>query len=288
MPSVTLDDGTLIAYSLHGSERAGAPPFVLTNGLTTDTLFWRHLIPEWGRRHRIVTWDLPGHGQSGPAQSDASATIIGQPAILQRVMGAAGVERAVQVGWSTGSQVVLELYRTAPARCLALVSLLGSAGRVLDTARLPLPGPVIDGLAQRMPQRVFEGAAFALTRVMNTRVGHALGRRLGLLGPDASRQDVRAITEHMTTLHPATVQRMLHSAQEQSAHDLLCRIEVPMLIVCGDVDPFAPAETVGVPMHEAVEGSELLRLPRGTHTALLDHPLQIGEAVESFVVRRCC
>jgi pimeloyl-ACP methyl ester carboxylesterase len=36
-------------------------------------------------------------------------------------MAAAGIERAVQVGWSTGCQVVLETYRHAPERCEALV-----------------------------------------------------------------------------------------------------------------------------------------------------------------------
>jgi pimeloyl-ACP methyl ester carboxylesterase len=75
------------------------------------------------------------------------------------------------------------------------------------------------------------------------------------------------------------------SAQEHSAHDILAGVGVPVLIVAGDRDPFAPAERVGVPLHRAIPGSELLRLPKGTHTALLDHAEAIADAVEEFVAR---
>jgi hypothetical protein len=33
------------------------------------------------------------------------------PAIMARIMDAIGLERAVHVGWSVGSQIVLEMYR---------------------------------------------------------------------------------------------------------------------------------------------------------------------------------
>ncbi|MDD9935407.1 MAG: alpha/beta hydrolase [Myxococcales bacterium] len=280
-------DGTHVTYWVEGVARTDAPALVLINGLTTNTRFWDHLLPQWSRRHRVLMWDLPGHGASGPAQSRAAATIQGQPEILTQVMDAAGIERAVQIGWSTGSQVMFELYRSAPARCLGLVSLLGSAGHVLDTARLPVPGAAIDWLAQHVPRPVWSGATFALSRATNNRAGHAVGRALGLLGKGAAAQDVRNITEHLCIMHPPTVQTMVHSAQAQSATDLLGQLTVPLLIVTGDRDPFAPADTVGLPMHEAAPGSELLRLQNATHTALLDHAGEIADAVESFIARRC-
>ena len=62
-------DGTRIAYAVEGD----GPAFVLTNGLTTTTTFWDHLRPSFLRSHRVVTWDLPGHGNSEPARTPLGA-----------------------------------------------------------------------------------------------------------------------------------------------------------------------------------------------------------------------
>ena len=66
---------------------------------------------------------------------------------------------------------------------------------------------------------------------------------------------------------------------------MLSQLAVPLLILSGDRDPFAPSELVGVPLHRAAPGSQLLRLPNGTHTALLEEPQLIADTVEEFVTR---
>lgn len=279
---LTTADGTRIAYGVAGS----GPALVLTNGLTTTTTFWDHLRPLWLRRHTVVTWDLPGHGRSGPAMSAQSARVHAQPRIVASVMRAAGVERAFQIGWSTGCQIVLETYRQVPERCEGLVALLGPAGHVLDTTKLPLGGGAIHGLARLTPSPVFN----ALYRLVGLGVAApgstALGRLLGLVGKNAADADVARVLGHIGTVHPTTLQRMLCSVQEHSAHDVLGTLGVPLLIVAGDKDPFAPSELVGVPMHLAAPQSELLRLPRGTHTALLEEVELIANAVERFIERQ--
>src|SRR5262249_28760550 len=150
-------DGTRIAYRVEGS----GPALVLTNGLTTTTTFWKYLRPRWLQKHTLLTWDLPGHGNSGPAQSAEGASFPGQPRFLAAVMRAAGLSHAAQIGWSTGAQVVLETYRQFPALCDSLSLLLGGAGNVLTTSRLPVGGALIDRLARDLPEPVF-AATFRL------------------------------------------------------------------------------------------------------------------------------
>ena len=274
-------DATELAYWVRGD----GPPLVLTNGLTTTTNFWAHLQPRWEQRHRVLSWDLPGHGASSPARSAQSASLAEQPELLLRLMDAAGMQRAVQIGWSTGCQVVLELYRRHPERCSGLVLLFGSAGRVLSTAALPLPGPAIDWLVRHTPRPVFAGFARTLALVANAPGGQLAPRALGLIGQGTSHADAARITEHLRHIDAATVQAMTASAQAHSAWDVLGTITVPVLIAAGDRDPFAPAATVGVPMHARCPRSELLRLPDATHTALLDHAEVIGAAVDAFLLR---
>jgi len=275
-------DGTEVAYSLSGQ----GTPLVLTNGLTTTTTFWANLMPRWERSHQLLTWDLPGHGGSSPARSPSNASLAEQPELLVRLMDEAQIERAVHIGWSTGCQVVLEMYRRYPERCSALVLLLGSAGRVLSTATLPLPGPAIDWLVRHTPAPLFAGLTRALAHIAHAPGGQLAPRAFGLIGKRTTHGDASLITDHLRRIDPDTVQAMISSAQAHSAWEVLSTIEVPALIVAGDLDPFAPAGTVGVEMHARCPTAELLRLPEGTHTALFDHADTIGEAVDDFLARR--
>jgi len=278
---ISAPDGTRIAFRAEGEGR----PFVLTNGLTTTTTFWDHLRPRWLTRHRVITWDLPGHGHSSPAATTAGARIEALPGIIATVMEAAGISRATQIGWATGCQVAFETYRQFPERCDALVALLGPAGKVLDTTQLPLAGAHLYRLLRHLPPYVFAPIFRLLAKNADAPGGPAVGRRFRLIGRDTTAHDARRILAHLRLVDARTMQCMARSAQEHSAHDLLEHISVPVLIVAGDRDPFAPAERVGVPLHRAIPGSELVRLPKGTHTALLDHAEVIAEAVEAFLAR---
>jgi pimeloyl-ACP methyl ester carboxylesterase len=275
------EDGTHIAYGVAGS----GPALVLTNGLTTSSLFWKYLRPIWLRKHTVITWDLPGHGASGPARSPKTARIHAQPRLITQIMDRLGVARAVHVGWSTGCQVALETYRQFPGRALGVALLLGGAGHVLNTTRLPVPGPVIEQMVRSSPSLLFEWSACALSHVMRLQPGVALGRTLGLIGARAKTEDMREIIHHIGEVDRSTLRSMLISLQEHSARSILATLRVPLLIVSGDKDPFAPSALVGIPLHRSVPKSELVRLPEGTHTALLEEAELIGERVEAFVVR---
>jgi pimeloyl-ACP methyl ester carboxylesterase len=278
---VYAEDGTRIAYGVSGS----GPALVLTNGLTTTTTFWEYVLPVWLRRHTVITWDLPGHGQSGPARSDATARIEAQPGLLARVMDAVEVQRAAQIGWSTGSQVVLETYRQLPERCVSLAVLFGAAGRVLSTTQLPLAGKLIERLVRSTPPAAFGALCTLLSTAMRAPGSLTIGRKLNLIGEHARPADMQRVIEHIGKVDPRTLRVMLLSAEEHSAHPVLSRLHVPLLILAGDKDPFAPSDLVGVPLHNAAPGSELLRLPHGTHTALLEEPQLIAATVEDFVTR---
>jgi pimeloyl-ACP methyl ester carboxylesterase len=274
-------DGTRIAYRVVGN----GPALVLTNGLTTSTLFWKHVLPAWAANHTVLTWDLPGHGDSGPAATPHGATVEAQARCVSQLMAAAGIERAVQVGWSTGCQVVLETYRQYPDACEALALILGPAGHVLETTRLPVPGSLIYAAASFTPKLLFTGFFRVFSQVTRAPFGAAVGRKLGLVGAATADQDVAGVLAHVPTVHPGTLQTLLCSLAEHDASAVLASATLPLLIVAGEQDPFAPADLVGDMLHGIAPESELLHLPLGTHTALLDHAREIGDAVERLAAR---
>ena len=275
-------DGSLIAYRVEGR----GPAMVLTNGITTSNFLWSYLHRRWQGRHTVINWDLKGHGRSAPARSPAAVTIPALAEDLLRVLDAAGHERATLVGFSMGCQICLEAYRLAPGRVDALVLLLGGAGRVFDNALGPV-GKLLHGGIARMSTRSFTIGLRGLQRVVGSPIAYRLGRSLRLLGREAARADVQRIIDHFVRdIDPETLAAMALAAQAHSAEDLLPEIAVPTLLVGGDRDVFAPGARVAAEMQRKIPRSELLRLPYGTHTSLVEHHAEIGAAVDDFLRRR--
>jgi len=277
-------DGTQVAYHVHHG--GPGPTLALTNGITTSNFFWSYLHRRWAPEHTLINWDLKGHGRSSPARSPEGASIPALADDLLRILDATGVERAVLAGFSMGCQVSLELYRRAPERVRALVLLLGPAGRVFDTALGPL-GKLLHGSIERMSPRVFALSLRGMQRIVASPLGYRLGRGMRLIGPEALRADVQRFVDHFVEqIDPPTLAAMALAAQAHSAEDLLPQITVPTLVVGGDSDWFAPTSRVAAHIQRKTPGSELLRLPYGTHTSLFEHHAEIGAAIDEFLERR--
>ena len=276
--TIVAADGTRVVYRREGE----GPALLLCNGITTSRFFWTHLAPRWAERFTVITWDLKGHGRSDPARTAAGVEIPALARDALAILDAEGLAEAVPVGFSMGCQVALEIYRAAPARVRGLVLLLGPSGRVFDTALGPF-GPALHGLIARLPAPGFRLAFRGVRSIVGLPGSRRLGQLLGLIGPAATPADVKLYIDHFVRdLDPGTLAAMAQAAQSHCAVDLLPRIAVPTLVVAGDRDVFAPAPRVGLPLHRAIPGSQLLRLAHGTHTSLFEHHQEIGAAVERF------
>jgi len=103
-------DGQQIAYT--ASESSGRP-VIFVHGNSSSARVWQPVMAgPFGRRHRCLALDLPGHGDSVPAADPANYSVPGYAAVLAGFARATGAEDAAIVGWSLGGHVVLE---AAPA-----------------------------------------------------------------------------------------------------------------------------------------------------------------------------
>jgi pimeloyl-ACP methyl ester carboxylesterase len=276
---VTAADGTPVAW---GSAGHGAPTLLLCNGLTTDTRFWRALLPHLERRHRVVTFDLKGHGDSGPAQSHAGASIAGVADDALRVLDAAECHDAVVCGFSMGCQVAVEIHRRAPERVRALALLLGPAGRVFDTALGPV-GPALRRLLRVTPDPAISVIMPGLARLGRTAFGPWFGRKTGLVGGGVALEDLHGIVGHWGHLHAPSMKRLALDAARYDARGHLSAIRVPTLVVAGDRDVFAPTERVGETLRAALPQVQYTRLAHGTHASMLEHVDDVRSALEGFL-----
>ena len=109
-------DGIPITYEVAGSRE---PTLVLVHGWAFDRRLWDDHVARLAARHRVITLDLPGHGETGGRRPDWTMAAFGED--VKTVADAAGVNDIVLVGHSMGGPVVLEAARRMPGRVRGIV-----------------------------------------------------------------------------------------------------------------------------------------------------------------------
>lgn len=271
-------DGTSLAYQDRGQGR----PVIFTNGYATSTFYWSPLLDRLKTRARLVTWDLKGHGRSAPARSPEMLDVPACADDLRRVLDASGIEKATLVGFSFGCQIVLEAWRHFPDRIEGIVPILGPFGRPFDSLIHPKVGRALYGVFRRVGPR---GAGMMLrTGQVTTRLPgtHEIAKQLGFVCSNVTIEQMRPFYEHLGLIDPATWYALGAAAQGHSAEDLLESIDVPVLIISGGRDAFAP-QGLSETMAERIPKALHLHIEEATHTGLYGQADKIGKALEDFL-----
>jgi 3-oxoadipate enol-lactonase len=82
-------------------------PLIVIHGLADDHRLWRKAVPDLALRHRVILYDVRGHGQSTVGDADGTLDQLG--ADLARLMDAIGLERAAVAGFSLGGTIAMRL-----------------------------------------------------------------------------------------------------------------------------------------------------------------------------------
>ena len=99
--------GVSIRWESYG--RGDPPVLFLPTWSIVHSRCWKHQIPDFARRHRVLTFDPRGNGGSGRPWDPAAYSEDQFAADALAVMDAAAVEQAVLVGLSLGAQRALIL-----------------------------------------------------------------------------------------------------------------------------------------------------------------------------------
>jgi pimeloyl-ACP methyl ester carboxylesterase len=97
---------------------AGDPPMLFLHGWCGNRSFYAPQLEHFSTTHRVVTVDLPGHGESPPP---AEYTIEALAAEVAATAGRLDVSRSVVVGHSLGAMVALALTQQLPELVRAVV-----------------------------------------------------------------------------------------------------------------------------------------------------------------------
>jgi pimeloyl-ACP methyl ester carboxylesterase len=276
-------DGTRI----HVRRQEGPSPVtaLLSDGIACDGFIWKYLWDDLARTLSVAHWNYRGHGRSALPVDPAAIELLDHAHDLDSVCSALGDGEVVLVGHSMGCQVSLEAYRLRPEKVRGLVLICGSSGRITHTFK----GSNV--LAQILP-RVIErfDSHPEIARAIWSWVPPEVALQAALLTGevDASAiapEDLLPYIKHMVDIDPPMFLRMLRSAGEHSAADLLPHIAVPTLVIAGDHDSFTPPR-YAEEMAAAIPQAELLMVQGGTHAVPLERKEQVAARVETFLHER--
>ncbi|MCW2900015.1 MAG: 3-oxoadipate enol-lactonase [Streptosporangiaceae bacterium] len=108
-----------------------APPLILGPSLGTSLAVWDPQVPALARTHRVIRWDLPGHGGSPaellPSSAQSPATVGDLGRLVLELADALGLERFAYAGISLGGAVGTWLAVHQPERVESLAVICSSA-----------------------------------------------------------------------------------------------------------------------------------------------------------------
>lgn len=244
-------------------ESAGAgSPVVLLHGLGSSADDWQLQVPAFAARHRVLTLDLRGHGQShfvGPLAIEAMADDVA------RLLAQLSLHSTHLVGLSMGGCVALALAARRPeqARSLTLVNAFaryrpaGFAGLVrgLQRAWLLRTRPVSDvaafvarGLFPKPEQRPLYDAAVA------------------------------SLSRNSKAVYWAAMRAILTFDGRAGLDAIRC----PTLVVMGDRDRTVP-RAAGEELARRIPGARALVLADSGHASPMDQAEAFNAAVLKFL-----
>jgi sigma-B regulation protein RsbQ len=113
---VNSSDGIPIHYSVVGK---GEPALVFIHCWGCNRNFWENQVAEFSKTNRVVTIDMPGHGESGSGRKNWSIESYGDD--VKTVVTKLGLKRVVLVGSSMGGPIALEATKRMPDNVVAIV-----------------------------------------------------------------------------------------------------------------------------------------------------------------------
>ena len=278
-------DGSEIQVQIYGRE--GAPILLLTHGWGLNSTAWFYAKRELGQRFRLILWDEPGLGLSTrPANRDYSVENLARD--LRAVLDVADRQPVILLGHSIGGMIVLTFCRLFPEE-------LGSR----------VAGLVLNATTYTNPVRTVKGAPFfaaietpILKPLMYLTIGlsplvwlmnwmsylngsaHLSTKRTGFAGAETWQQiDFAALFQAKAS--PAVLARGMLAMMHYDASATMRDINVPTLIVPGQIDPVCKPEASEY-MFAAIRESRLEPLPAARHLGFLEHHEIFASYVEKF------
>ncbi|MEZ5093684.1 alpha/beta fold hydrolase [Nocardioides sp.] len=262
---VTENDGLTTRWVEHGAGR----PVVLVHGVPASAGLWRHVQPLV--QGRSLAWEMAGYGASIPDGAGLDLSLAAQAGRLLTWLDTQDLDRPVLVGHDLGGGVAQIAAVRAPERFSGLVltnAVCYDSWPVASAKASARLAPLLRHLPDAFMRRSF-------AQVM--RQGH---------DSEAMATESSAVHWEHYAAHGAARSLMaqltsLDARDTLSIADRLPDLGLPARVVWGADDPFQKlhfGERLAADL-----GTEVRRIPGGSHFTPEDHPDLVAEAINELL-----
>lgn len=261
---------------LHVADQGSGTPVVLLHGVGLQWWVWSAQFRLLHERHRVVAWDMRGHGRSTVGSDGMTLHAIADDLAL--VMTELDLHGAVIVGHSMGGMALAQFcadhHDVLAERVRGLMFLATSAAMIDADSMI---GAVV-GLANILSRLTGDGARLRYgwrdTDLSAVLVRGAFGRRVS----GRAVEDVRRMMSELAPEVAAAAGRSI------AAHDVrgdLRHVEVPTSVVVGSADRLTSVAHARV-IAEQIDGAELHVLAHVGHQVMQEAPHELDELIEEL------
>jgi pimeloyl-ACP methyl ester carboxylesterase len=261
-------DGAKVHWTSHGpNQGSGKQAVILVHGWTCDETSWDPQVPVLSEKYRVITLDLPGHGQSDPPKDGKFSMAVFARAV-EAVRVEAKIDKAVLVGHSMGTPVIREYAQMYPQHVAGLVP--------------------VDGLL------VISGPPPAADAKAGKGGGRGAPNPAAMSGPDGMKARETMIRGMFTPATPAAVQqhvlKMMLAAPEATAVGAMIATfdtaslnnfvsTVPVLGIYAGNSPMTNREN----LKKVFPNSEYVQVAGTGHFVMLERPEEFNRLLLSFL-----
>ncbi|WP_298918843.1 alpha/beta fold hydrolase [uncultured Roseobacter sp.] len=260
--------GRIAVVDIGPSAQHAGPPILFLHGNSACKEAFQNQFAHFRDRHRLIAFDLPGHGVSDNGSPEQTYNVIAYADIAEEILQKLGVERPFVVGWSLGGYNALELTSRNPA----------AYSGVVTTGTSPLTVAPDDFARGHNAKShiILAGKQYLTGRETVTLASHATvpkSDKSAFLHRNVRRTDGRARYYMITKLTVVDWPRQMRMLREG---------DIPVAIMNGDDDPFLNHRYIAdLPFGNVWKGHPT-DIPGGRHAPFFNQPEVFNRELEAF------
>lgn len=266
---ITTTHGKIAVADTGPSDSHTMPPILFLHGNSACKEAFENQFAHFRDKHRVIAFDLPGHGASDNGEPETSYNVIAYADIAKDILEQLGVEHPFVVGWSLGGYNALELTSRDPSAYAGVVT----------TGTSPLtiaPDDFANGHNAKS-HIVLAGKQYLTNAESNTLASHATvpkSEKSSFLHRNLRRTDGRARYYMITKLTVVNWPRQMR---------MLSGGDIPVAIMNGDDDPFLNhAYIADLPLTN-IWRDRPTDIPKGRHAPFFNEPAKFNAELEAFM-----